>query len=131
VSYVEGAIYLRIIWALVLVTMKTNTSKIGCWVLKGACGAKQREAREDMIKELYRCWIQAIERDCPACSLFVRTRSDIGPGKDVVDWIHYYDDPCLERNLAEGKRRKLFGSKLLDHLVPVISSGRHSSEDRE
>ena len=107
VGYVEGAIYLRKTCVLVLVTTQTSTSEAGCWVLKGACGATQRE---DVIRELYECWIQTIERDGPGWPLFVKLRSDMIQGKDVIDWIHHNDaEPetiPTWREVEQGRQRK-------------------------
>jgi hypothetical protein len=94
VGYVEGAIYLRNTWVLVLVTTQTSTSQAGCWVLKGACGATQREQRDRIIEELCQCWTQTTEGDGPGWPLVVKLRSDLIQGKDVVDWVHHNDaDP--------------------------------------
>jgi hypothetical protein len=94
VGYVEGVIYRRRTWVLVIVTTQTSTSKARCWVLKGACGATQRELRDHIIEELCQCWTQTTERDGPGWPLVVKLRSDLVQGKDVVDWVHHNDaDP--------------------------------------
>lgn len=63
-----------------------------------------------MIRELYECWIQTIERDCPEWPLFVKLRSDMIQGKDSIGWVHHNDaDPetiPTWREVEQGRQRK-------------------------
>jgi hypothetical protein len=86
VGYVKGAVYKKTTWVLVMVMFPTETSKDGCWVLKGPY--VEAEHRRDMVSQVSACMTQNTQQDTSARSFFTRFMSSLTPEEGEIFWNH-------------------------------------------